>query len=133
VSETSPGERAAPVLSETALADLARARGWALLVGVACAVALVLLAIATMIASVSSTRDASRAFNLGYLVGRLGILVVPAAPAVLMLLYAHNLRRFARGERPALAAAFRALRALLAIGAVGYGLLLLVALWALRS
>jgi hypothetical protein len=134
MNETGPVDGgAAPVMSEAALLDLARARSWALVAGAAGVVPAIILVVAGLVAVVAGRRGGDLGYTLGLWIGRLILLLVPILPAVLTLLYARNLGRFARGDRPALAAAFRNLRALWAISALGYGLSLLFSLGAFRN
>jgi hypothetical protein len=98
-------------LSDRAAADLRRARFWSALAAYVVMGQSVLLGLLGL-----RFGPNGKQLFWGFL--------VPAVLGLLALRYSRNLRRFIRGERPALASAFRALRVFWMLTALAFALLL---------
>jgi hypothetical protein len=121
-----PIEVSRPQLTEASLAALSSARRWARLVGVAGVLFAAFMALGTGALFILPGVSPARAELVP-----LGVIIVPLLGcsllfAVLVLGYSGKLKAFTRGDRPALAAAFRKLRMLWILMTLAYALSLVL-------
>jgi hypothetical protein len=113
------GLRVPPTVSTAALVDLARARFWARLAGIAVLVPLVLVTAAFALIGFLNGRF-HEPVPVTLLLLLLFVVAIPAPLAVVTLLYARNLGRVSSGLGPVLTSAFRNLRVLWAVTTLAY-------------